>query len=107
MRELVKKHFIPAADEVDKLRRGNSLASKFFRSFAQRSFSRLPTTQGTYIVSPAGVLIDFGNVIAPEKMKSFLENGVKKFQALPKSKQLGKSRTDNVAKSSYPKDGLV
>ncbi len=107
MHELVEKHFIPAADEVDRLRRGNSLASKFFRSIAQRSFSRLRTTQGTYIVSPAGVLIDFGNVIAPEKMKSFLENGVKKFKALPKSKQLGKPRKDYGAKSNYPKDGLV
>jgi len=107
VRELVKKHFIPAADEVDKVRRGNNLASKFFRSIAQRSFSRLPTTQGTYIVSPAGVLIDFGNVIAPDKMKSFLENGVKKYNALPRSKQLGASLKDDLAKSSYPKDGLV
>jgi len=107
VRELVEKNFIPAADQVDKLRRGNDLASRFFQSIARRSFSRLPTTQGTYIVSPAGVLIDFGNVISPENMKSFLKNGVKKYKALPRSKQLGRPRKDNVAKSNYPKDGLV
>lgn len=107
MRDLVEEHFIPAADEVDRLKVGNDLASRFFRSIARRSFSDLRTTQGTYIVSPAGVLIDFGNVIAPGDMKPFLENGVKKFKALPKSKQLGKTRKDDVVKSSYPKDGLV
>jgi hypothetical protein len=107
VREFVKKHFIPAADEVDKLRRGSEPASKFFQSIAQRSFTRLRTTQGTYIVSPAGVLIDFGNVIATNKMKSFLENGLKKFEALPRSEQLGKPRKQGGAKSRYPKDGLV
>ena len=107
MRDLVEKNFIPAADALDKLKIGNGLASKFFRSIAQRSFSRLRTTQGTYIVSPAGVLIDFGNVISPLKMKSFLENGLKEFKALPRSEQLGESRTDDGVKSSYPGDGLV
>ena len=107
MRELVSKHFIPAADEVDRLQRGNDFAGKFFRGIAQRSFSRLRTTQGTYIVSPAGDLIDFGNVIAPDQIKSFLENGVKKFKALPRSKRLGELRKGDVAKSSYPRDGLV
>ena len=92
MRELVCKHFIPAADEVDRLQRGNDFAGKFFRGIAQRSFARLRTTQGTYIVSPAGDLIDFGNVIAPDQIKSFLENGVKKFKALPKIKQSGELR---------------
>ena len=107
MRELVQQHFIPAADEVDRLQRGTDLGSRFFQSIAQRSFARLRTTQGTYIVSPGGVLIDFGNVIGPAKMKSFLENGVKKYKALPRSQQLGRSRIDNGAKSRYPKDGLV
>ena len=48
------------------------------------------------------------DVIGPEEMKSFLQNGVKKFKALPRSTQLGRSRQeDDGAKSSYPKDGLV
>lgn len=92
---------------MDKLERGNDFAGKFFRTFAQRSFSRLRTRQGTYIVSPGGVLIDSGNVIAAGDMKSFLKNGVEKFNALPEGKQLGPAKTDDVAKSSYPKDGLV
>jgi hypothetical protein len=107
VRELVEKHFIPAADQVDKLQFGNNPASKFFQSIAQRSFTRLRTTQGTYIVSPGGVRIDFGNVIAPEQMNSFLLNGIKEFEALPTSRQLGKPRTDDALKSSYPKEGLV
>ena len=107
VRDLIKKHFIPAADEVDKLRRGNDLGSKFFQGIAQRSFSRLRTTQGTYIVSPAGVLVDFGNVIDPEEMKSFLATGLKSFKALPRKQRLGKPRKDDAAKSSYPEDGLV
>jgi hypothetical protein len=107
VRQLVKKHFIPAADEVDRLQRGNDSASRFFRSIARRSFSRLRTTQGTYIVSPGGVLIDFGNVIAPDRIKSFLENGVKEFNALPRRSQLGDSEGAGGAKSSYPADGLV
>jgi hypothetical protein len=107
VRALVEKHFIPAADEVDKLRRGRGPASKIFRDIAQRSFSRLRTTQGTYIISPGGALIDFGNVIAPEKMKSFLENGVKRFKALPRSEQLGESKKYDEKASSYPEDGLV
>jgi hypothetical protein len=107
VREIIQKHFIPAADEVDRLQRGTDLGSRFFQSIAQRSFSRLRTTQGTYIVSPGGVLIDFGNVIAPEQMKSFLEKGAKKFNDLPTSQQLGKLRVNNGAKSGYPKNGLV
>ena len=92
---------------MDRLQRRNDFACRFFRDIAQRSFSRLRTTQGTYIVTPAGVLIDFGNVIAPDKIKSFLENGVKKFKALPRSKQSGEFRKGDVAKSGYPRDGLV
>ena len=92
---------------MDRLQRGNDFAGKFFRSIAQRSFARLRTTQGTYIVTPAGVLIDFGNVIAPDKIKSFLENGVEKFKALSRSKQSGEFRKGDVTKSSYPRDGLV
>ena len=92
---------------MDRLQRRNDFACRFFRDIAQRSFSRLRTTQGTYIVSPAGDLIDFGNVIAPDQIKSFLENGVKKFKALPRSKQLGELRKGDVVKSSYPRDGLV
>ena len=102
MRELVSKHFIPAADEVDRLQRGNDFAGKFFRGIAQRSFARLRTTQGTYIVTPAGVLIDFGNVIAPDKIKSFLENGVKNSRTCQEASSLENSEKATSQSQAIP-----
>ena len=92
---------------MDKLQRGYDLGSKVFQGIAQRSFSRLRTTQGTYIVSPGGVLIDSGNVIAPENMKSFLENGLKEFKALPVKDKLVVDFTSTKSNGTNPKSAPI
>ncbi len=99
--------FLPAADEVGKLERGRGGVSKFYRKIARRHTERLRTTQGTYIVTPSGRLIDYSHTLDAEQMAEFLESGLKKWQALSKSDRLGKSGSSATASSNYPEDGLV
>ena len=62
VRELVKG-YLPATDEVEKLQRGNTSASRFFRKIMTRNYSNLQTTQGTYLVTPSGELLGYGAVV--------------------------------------------
>jgi len=101
--------FIPAADEVTKVERGYDLGSNVYWKIRKRHFSHLPTTQGTYIVTPSGILIDNGHNHTPNELIKFLANGLKKYKALSKKERLGSPVGDNskTARSKYPKDGLV
>lgn len=107
-RKLVKQ-FVPAADEVEKLQRGDTFAGRFFREIATRHYSDLRTPQGTYIVTPGGALLGFDHVLEPAAMKSFLREGLQKWNALEQDERLGDGpdakATDR--SSQYPDDGLV
>ena len=98
---------MPATDEVDKLQRGNTSASRFFRNIMTRNYSNLQTTQGTYLVTPSGVLLGYGHTLDPKAMRTFLKDGLEKWRAMSQAERLGDEA--NIAKKSskYPEDGLV
>ncbi|MCH7727823.1 MAG: hypothetical protein IH991_15285, partial [Planctomycetes bacterium] len=103
------KPFIPAADEVDQLERGDDLGSKIYRQIRTRHISYLPTTQGAYIVTPSGMPIDSSHTLTPDGMARFLSDGLKKYKSLSKKERLGDApvaRTKSTV-SKFPKDGLV
>ena len=92
---------------MDKLQRGNTAASRFFRAIMTRNYSNLQTTQGTYLVTPGGELLGYGHTLDPKAMKTFLKDGLKKWNAMSQTERLGNSA--NIAKKStkYPDEGLV
>ena len=106
VRELVKQ-FLPATDEVDKLQRGSSSASRFFRKVMTRNYSNLQTTQGTYLVTPSGELLGYGHTLEPEEMKTFLKDGLKRWHAMSQAERLGNEASMAKKSSKYPEDGLV
>ncbi len=101
--------FIPAADEVTKVEHGYDLGSNIYWKIRKRNFRHLPTTQGTYIVTPSGILIDNGHNHTPNELVKFLANGLEKYKALSKKERLGSpaDASSKIAKSKYPQDGLV
>ena len=100
VRELAKQ-FVPAADEVEKLQRGTTFASRFFQEIATRHFADLRTTQGTYIVAPSGALLGYDHVLDPVAMKSFLREGLEKWNALSQDERSGDGSDPNAdARSS-------
>jgi hypothetical protein len=85
------------------------LGSDIYWKIRKRHISYLPTTQGTYIVTPSGVLIDSGHTLTPDELTKFLADGLKKYKALSKRDRLGNTTgaDTKITKSNYPKDGLV
>ncbi|MCH7904352.1 MAG: hypothetical protein IH944_07260 [Armatimonadetes bacterium] len=98
---------MPATDEVDKLQRGNTPASRFFRQVMTRNYSNLQTTQGTYLVTPSGELLGYGHTLDPAGMKTFLKDGLKKWNAMSQAERLGNEANMAKKSSMYPEDGLV
>ncbi len=85
------------------------MGSKVYWKIRKRHISHLPTTQGTYIVTPSGILIDSGHTLSPDALTKFLANGLKKYQSLSKKERLGSTTvaSSKSTKSKYPRDGLV
>jgi len=102
------KPFIPTADEVDKLEFGRDAASQFYRTIATRHVPGLRTTQGTYIVTPSGILLASVHRVDEADLVAFLENGLDQYQKLSKQERLGTRAFGSVKRTSlYPKEGLV
>jgi hypothetical protein len=100
--------FIPAADEVDKLEFGRDAASQFYRNIATRHVQGLRTTQGTYIVTPSGILLVTVHRVEEADLVAFLENGLEQYQQLSKQERLGTRALASVKRTSfYPDEGLV
>ncbi len=55
-------HFVAAAGEVSQLERGRDSGSRLFRNIATPHITGLQTTQGMYIVTPAGKLLTSGHL---------------------------------------------
>ena len=109
VRDLVASQFVAAADEVDKLLHGTGEASRLYREIATRHIDRLPTTQGTYLVTPSGIKLDSSHTLEPQEMLEFLTQARKKYRKLPRRERLRKSLRDirSTAQSQYPENGLV
>ncbi len=102
-------HFVAAAGEVGQLERGRDSGSRLFRKIATAHITGLQTTQGTYIVTPAGKLLTSGHSLEPLGIERLLRRGLKKWRELTPAERLGSSPSEPVVakKSRYPEDGLV
>ncbi len=72
-----------------------------------RNYSNLQTTQGTYLVTPSGELLGYGHTLEPKDMKTFLNDGLKKWNAMSQAERLGNEASIGKKSSMYPEDGLV
>lgn len=92
MRELAAK-FVSAADEVyrmQNLQTGTDPECRLFQKFAEKGHYRRPggSRQGTYCVSPSGVLLGSMNSNDPTRIADLLEQSLAKWATLPREERL-------------------
>jgi hypothetical protein len=110
--------FVPAADEVyrmQNLKTGTDPECRLFQKFAELGHYRRPgaSRQGTYCVTPSGVLLASVNSNDPGRIADTLEKALAKWATLKREERLlptdpEKQRADiKRFERFYPKDGLV
>jgi hypothetical protein len=115
--KLVAK-FVPAADEVyrmQNLQTGTDPECRLFQKFAELGHYRQPgaTRQGTYCVSPSGVLLGSMNSNDPKRILDLLEKSLAKWETLSRDERLlptdPKKQLPDIKRPEryYPEDGLV
>ena len=85
--------FVPAADEVyrmQNLQTGTDPECRLFQKFAELGHYRQPgtTRQGTYCVSPSGVLLGSINSNDPKRIADLLERSLAKWETLSREERL-------------------
>jgi len=85
--------FIPAADEVyrmQNLETGTDPECRLFQKFAEQGHYRRPgaSRQGTYCVSPSGVLLGSVNSNDPKRIADLLEKALAKWGTLTRAERL-------------------
>jgi hypothetical protein len=110
--------FVPAADEVyrmQNLQTGTDPECRLFQKFAEQGHYQWPgaTRQGTYCVSPSGVLLGSLNSNDPKRIAELLEQSLAKWGMLKREERLlptdpRKQRAEiKRPERHYPEDGLV
>jgi hypothetical protein len=113
--ELAAK-FVPAADEVYRMQNpqtGTDPECRLFQKFAELGHYRQPgtTRQGTYCVSPSGVLLGSINSNDPGRVLDLLAKSLAKWEALSREERLlptdpKKQRAEiHRPERFYPEDG--
>jgi hypothetical protein len=110
--------FVPAADEVyrmQNLKTGTDPECRLFQKFAELGHYRRPGTsrQGTYCVSPSGVLLGSINSNDPKRVFDLLEKSLARWETLSRAERLlptdPKKQLAEIRRPErhYPEDGLV
>lgn len=110
--------FVPAADEVyrmQNLQTGTDPECRLFQKFAELGHYRQPgtTRQGTYCVSPSGVLLGSINSNDPKRILDLLETSLAKWGKLSREERLlptdPREQLAEIKRPEryYPEDGLV
>ena len=105
--------FVPCADEVFRLQRGNGGECRHFQEMAdQGHYARGGgTRQGIYVFAPSGKLLASANTLNPEHVLKLLDEGFAAWEALPAVQRrldpndllIPEARWED----SYPTDGLA
>lgn len=85
--------FVPAADEVGRLQRGDDRECRFFQSFAELGHyggrtEPSDTRQGIYMVAPSGRFLASVNSRRPEDVLRTMERALAAWRALPRKARL-------------------
>jgi hypothetical protein len=110
--------FVPAADEVFRMQNlttGTDPECRLFQKFAEQGHYRWPgrTRQGTYCVSPSGLLLGSLNSNDPKRIADLLENSLAKWGTLKHEERLlptdPRKQLADIKRLEryYPEDGLV
>jgi hypothetical protein len=110
--------FVPAADEVyrmQNLETGTDPECRLFQKFAELGHYRRPgsSRQGTYCVSPSGVLLGSVNSNDPKRIAALLEQSLAKWRTLARQDRLlpgdPRKALDEIKRPEryYPEGGLV
>jgi hypothetical protein len=110
--------FVPAADEVYRLqdlKTGTDPECRLFQKFAERGHYRRPgaTRQGTYCVSPSGLLLGSANSNDPKRVADLLEKSLARWGTLRREERLlpadPREQLADIRRPErhYPEGGLV
>jgi hypothetical protein len=110
--------FVPATDEVSRLQNlktGTDPECRLFQKFAELGHYRRPgaTRQGTYCISPSGVLLGSINSNDPKRIADLLEQSLAKWGTLKRAERLlstdPRKQLADIKRPEryYPEDGLV
>lgn len=110
--------FVPAADEVfrmQNLKTGTDPECRLFQKFSEIGHYRRPGTsrQGTYCVSPSGVLLGSINSNDPKRILDLMERSLAKWATLKREERLlptdPRKQLADIKRPEryYPEDGLV
>lgn len=107
--------YVPAADEVGRLQRGDDRECRFFKGFMNKGHyagrtQPTSTRQGMYAVTPAGDLLASINTRRSEDMVRMLEKALAAWNKLESEARLGaeyEAEPDARFERFYPTDGLV
>ncbi len=85
--------FVPAADEVHRLQRGEDRECRFFQGFAEQGHyggrtAPSDTRQGIYMVAPSGRFLASVNTRRPEDVLAAMERALEAWDALPQAERL-------------------
>jgi hypothetical protein len=114
----LSRQFVAAADEVyrmQNLKTGTDPECRLFQKFAEKGHYRRPgaTRQGTYCVTPSGVLLGSVNSNDPGRIAELMEKSLAKWEKLGRKERLPaddpRKRVGEIKRPErhYPKDGLV
>jgi hypothetical protein len=85
--------FVPVADEVDRLQRGDDPECRFFRSFCELGHyggrsEPSDTRQGVYMVAPSGRFLASVNSRRPADVLAAMQRALAAWEALPREERL-------------------
>lgn len=91
--------FVPAADEVGRLQRGDDAECRLFQKIAEQGHyagreQPTSTRQGTYAAAPSGVLLASINNNDPRRMEGMLREALEKWESLSPADRLQNAAGD-------------
>ncbi len=100
---------------MQNLKTGTDPECRLFQKFAEQGHYRRPgaTRQGTYCVSPSGILLGSVNSNDPQRIANLLEQSLAKWNTLTREERLlpidPRKQLDDIKRPEryYPEDGLV
>lgn len=106
--ELLKTRFIPVAVDQHEHRRRKDAEGELFAGVLKQAGRALDGySQGFYIFSPAGKLLEFDNTLSADRMKSMLASALKKFDPSAPVPKIEAGTKDPRFLYAAPAGGLV